>query len=304
VTERTPARPVWSPELNVDEALVRRLLAQFPELEGAPLRRLATGWDNSVWVVAERYAFRIPQRAVAIPGVERELAFLPALAPLVPLPVPVPVFVGQPDGGYPWPFFGAELLPGVEAGSAELDEGERLEVSLGLARFLRALHLVEPEVELPHDPNGREDMTIRTGLAREQLAELERLGGWRAPARVEELLAAGERLPPPEAPRLAHGDLHFRHLLVDGGRASGVIDWGDLCVADPAIDLPLYWSFAEPSQRGAFLDAYGAVSETQLARARVLALQLCAALGHYGRVEADAAVERAAVDGLERALRD
>jgi aminoglycoside phosphotransferase (APT) family kinase protein len=304
VTEPTHARPVWSPEVTVDEALVRRLLAQFPGLDGAPLRRLATGWDNSVWVVDGRYAFRIPQRAIAIPGVERELAFLPKLAPLVPLPVPVPVFVGEPDAGYPWPFFGAELLPGVEAGSAELDERQRLDVALGLARFLRALHAVEPERELPHDPNGREDMAIRAGLAREQLAELERLGGWRAPARVEELLAAGERLPPPEQPVVAHGDLHFRHLLVDGGQASGVIDWGDLCVADRAIDLPLYWSFVEPRQRRAFLDAYGAVSESQLARARVLALQLGAALGHYGRVEGDEAVERAAVDGLERTLKD
>jgi aminoglycoside phosphotransferase (APT) family kinase protein len=296
--------PVWAPDLTVDEPLVRRLLSQFPELDGAPLRRLATGWDNSVWVVAERYAFRIPQRAVAISGVERELAFLPRLAPLVPLPVPVPVFVGTPAAGYPWPFFGAELLPGVEAGSAELDEVERLEVALGLARFLRALHAVEPEGELPHDPNGREDMAKRSRLARDELAELARLSVWGAPARVEELLAAGERLPPPEPPRLAHGDLHFRHLLVDGGRASGVIDWGDLCVADPAIDLSLFWSFVEPSQRGAFLDAYGAVTEAQLARAHVLALQLCATLAHYGRVERDASVERAGVDGLERTLRD
>ena len=283
---------------------MRRLLGRFPELEGAPLRRLATGWDNSVWVVAERYAFRIPQRAVAIPGVERELAVLPALARLLPLPVPVPIFVGEPDEEYPWPYFGAELLPGVEAGSAQLDEDARRAVALELAGFLRVLHAAEPDWQLAHDPNGREDMARRARLAREEVAELERLGVWRAPPRVEELLAAGERLPPPAPPRLAHGDLHFRHLLVEGGRASGVIDWGDLCVADPAIDLPLYWSFAEPEQRVAFLDAYGAVTETQLARARVLALQLCATLAHYGRVEADAAVERAGVDGLNRSLRD
>jgi hypothetical protein len=36
----------------------------------------------------------------------------------------------------------------------------------------------------------------------------------------------------------------------------------------------------------------------------VLALQLGAALGHYGRVEGDEGVERAAVDGLERTLKD
>jgi aminoglycoside phosphotransferase (APT) family kinase protein len=81
-----------------------------------------------------------------------------------------------------------------------------------------------------------------------------------------------------------------------------VIDWGDVCLADPAIDLPLLWSFATPEQRGAFLDAYGAATDAQLVRARVLALQLCATLAHYGRSERNEAVERAGVDGLERTL--
>ena len=295
-------RPVWTPDLAVDEPLVRALLAQFPGLESKPLRKLAAGWDNSVWVVDERYAFRIPHREIAVPGVERELALLPELAPLLPLPVPRPVFVGRPAEGYPWPFFGAELLPGEEAGSAGLADEQRLAVALELASFLRVLHAVEPDGRLPRDPNGREDMAKRSLLAREELAQVERLGVWLAPAAVEELLAAAEDLPPPEAPVVAHGDLHFRHLLVDGGHASGVIDWGDVCVADRAIDLPLLWSFVAPGQRGAFLDAYGPVTDAQLVRARVLALQLCATLAHYGRVEGNEAVERAGVDGLERTL--
>jgi aminoglycoside phosphotransferase (APT) family kinase protein len=82
-----------------------------------------------------------------------------------------------------------------------------------------------------------------------------------------------------------------------------VIDWGDVCLADPGIDLPLLWSFVDAEQRPAFLDAYGAVTDTQLVRARVLALQLCATLAHYGRSEANEAVERAGVEGLERTLR-
>ena len=93
-------------------------------------------------------------------------------------------------------------------------------------------------------------------------------------------------------------------MLVDGGAVSGVIDWGDVCRSDPAIDLPLLWSFVPPEGRQAFLDAYGPVNDAQLLRARVLAVQLCAALAHYGRVEGNAGVEREAVAGLERALCD
>jgi aminoglycoside phosphotransferase (APT) family kinase protein len=295
--------PVWSPELVVDEPLVVRLLSQFPELEMRSLRRLAEGWDNSVWLVDERYAFRFPHREIAIPGFHRELEVLPKL-PALPLAVPRPVFVGQSTDEFPWPFFGSELIPGVEAGDAQLDDAERVDVGVSLARFLRELHAVELDLALPLDANRRTDMTRRATLAREQLGEVERLGSWRAPPRVEELLAEAQRLPPPEQPVLVHGDLHFRHVLVDGGAVSGVIDWGDVCRSDPAIDLPLLWSFVPPKGRPAFLEAYGPVNDAQLLRARVLAVQLCAALAHYGRVEGNAGVEREAVAGLERALCD
>lgn len=296
--------PVWAAEVVVDEELVRRLLARFPELDVRSLRMLAEGWDNSVWVVDERYAFRFPRRAIAIPGVEREIAVLPRLAPLLPLPVPRPVFVGGSAEDYPWPFFGCELLPGVEAGDAALDDDARLGVALDLARFLRTLHSVDLDVSLPLDFNGRADMPKRTALAREELAELERLGLWRAPARVRHLLDEAERLPPPEPPVLVHGDLHFRHVLVQGRAVSAVIDWGDVCRSDPAIDLPLLWSFVPPDGRGAFLDAYGPVNEAQLLRARVLAIQLSAVLARYGHLEGLYGVEREGLEGLERALLD
>jgi aminoglycoside phosphotransferase (APT) family kinase protein len=295
--------PVWAAEVVVDEGLVRRLLGRFPGLEVRSLRRLAEGWDNSVWVVNERYAFRFPRRAVAIPGIEREIAVLPKLAPL-PLPVPRPVFVGSPTDGYPWPFFGCELLPGVEAGDAALDDDARIEIGLELARFLRVLHATELAEPLPVDFNGRADVGKRTALAREELAELDRLGLRRAPPQVASLLAQAERLPPPEAPVLVHGDLHFRHVLVDGRAASGVIDWGDVCRSDPAIDLPLLWSFVPPAGRGAFLDVYGPVNDTQLLRARVLAIQLSAVLARYGHLEGLEGVEREGLAGLDRALVD
>jgi aminoglycoside phosphotransferase (APT) family kinase protein len=293
--------PVWAAEVDVDETLVRGLLMQLG-LEDARLRRLAEGWDNSVWVVDERHVFRFPRRQVAIPGLERELAVLPRLAPLLPLPVPRPAFVGKPTDGYPWPFFGAELIPGVEAGVAELDDEARLEVALELATFLRALHAVELDETLPLDPNGRTDMPKRARMARDELHQLERIGLWQAPPELSGFLTEVERLPPPEAQAVVHGDLHFRHLLVDGRAASGVIDWGDVCRADPAIDLPLYWSFVPPESREAFLDAYGPVSETQLLRARVLAIQLCAVLAHYGHSERQPEILRAGLDGLVRAL--
>jgi aminoglycoside phosphotransferase (APT) family kinase protein len=294
----------WRADVAVDESLVRRLIAdQFPELELASLRPFAEGWDNAVWLVDGRWAFRFPRRTIAIPGVERELAVLPRLAPRLPIGIPAPVFAGRPALGYPWPFFGAALLPGIEAGDAALSDEARIRMAPALARFLRTLHDTEVEDALPVDPNRRSDMAHRIALTSGWLAELEREGVWRAPATVAELFAEAEALPAATGSVVCHGDLHFRHVLVDEhGALSGVIDWGDLCRGDPSIDLSLLWSFFPPAGRAAFLHAYGPVSHEQLVRARVLGVCLCAALALYGHHEGLAGVRREALEGLERAV--
>lgn len=290
----------WAAEVAVDEELVRRLVAgQFPELELRSLRLLDEGWDNAVWVVDERWAFRFPRREMAIPLAERELAVLPEVAPHLPLAVPVPVFRGRPAEGYPWPFWGAELLPGSEGSEA----GDRAPLARPLGEFLRVLHSLEIDVELPQDPSGRADPGRRVPHSREALAEVERLGLWRVPASLERVLDEALLLPPATEAVLVHGDLHFRHLLVEKGRLTGVIDWGDVCRAPRSLDLQVVWSFFPPDNRPAFLDAYGPVDEETLLRARVLAISLGAVLAAYGHHERMASVKREAIAGLERAAR-
>ncbi|HYX76867.1 MAG TPA: phosphotransferase [Gaiellaceae bacterium] len=294
--------PTWTAELVVDERLVRRLLTQFPGLDAESLRPFAEGWDYSIWVVDERWAFRFPRREMAVPGVGREIAVLPELAPLLPIPVPEPVFVGEPADGYPWPFFGSALLPGQELGEAELGDEARVEVGRALARFLRVLHDSEVAYDLPSDANRRADMSERVPKTRDQLGDLEAGGIWRRPASVDRLLDDAERLPTSQVSTVVHGDLHFRQVLVDGNaRPTGVIDWVDVCRSDPAIDLSMVWSFLPVEGREAFLAEYGPVSDEQLLRARVVAISLSAALAHYGHSEGFGAIAREALAGLEQA---
>ena len=299
--------PEWSAEVVVDEALARRLLGQFPELAVDSLELVAEGWDNAVWLVDATWAFRFPRRSLAIPGVEREIAVLAQLAPVLPQPIPVPTFVGRPAHGYPGAFFGARFLPGLEAADAALSDDARAAVARPLGAFLRALHAADGRLlqTLPADPMGRADMAARVPRTRELLEEIAEAGLWHAPGSVENVLAEAEGLPPAAATVVAHGDLHFRHILVDDdGRLCGVIDWGDVCRGDPAIDFPLFWSFFDGRGRKAFLDAYGPVGEDRRLRARVLAIFLCAALAQYARHEGLPNIEREAVAGLVRASAD
>ena len=93
---------------------------------------------------------------------------------------------------------------------------------------------------------------------------------------------------------------------MNAGGLSAVIDWGDLCLGDPSIDLSLYWSLLDAPARAAFREAYGtdSLSPPRLLRARVLALSLNGLLARYALDIADPALLAETLAGLDRTLAD
>lgn len=292
----------WTAEVRVDEALARKLVAtQFPPLPERSLEFLGEGWDYAAFLVDESLVFRFPRREIGVPGTQREIAKLPVLAPLLPVAIPRPHQVGRPSDAFPWPFYGAPYLRGAEPDGALSDQA-RAALARPLAQVLRALHapatLAASGDGLPVDPMGRADMVVRAPRTRETLAAIAEL--WQPPEEIDALLEQALALPPSEPSAVCHGDLHFRQLLVDGSTLSGIVDWVDLCLGDPAMDLSLVFGFLPPSVRHEFFAEYGEVEPAAVVRARVLALNLMSVLVRYGHDEGLPGVEGEALAGLGR----
>jgi hypothetical protein len=155
-----PAASQWAAEADVTAPLAAELVReQFPDLAARHVTVLATGWDNTAFAVDGRWLFRFPRREIAVPGVRREIVVLPRLAAALPLPIPEPRFVGQPSVRYPWPFFGARLLPGGELAESGRPDSGRVRAAVAVGHFLRALHdpglvAVVRDAGLPVDPLG------------------------------------------------------------------------------------------------------------------------------------------------------
>jgi aminoglycoside phosphotransferase (APT) family kinase protein len=277
----------WSAEEHVDEQRAQQLIrSRFQELAADDVQLVSEGWDYAVFRVDGEWAFRFPRREVVISGTEREIAVLPALAERLSVGVPAPVFIGTAGDDFPWPFYGARFLDGVEATGHRVDP-------IALGEALCELHTRETfeavGAELPADPLGRVDMAVR-------LPRLEELGV-EAPA----LVAAAYELPPARHTAVCHGDLHMRQLLVDGDSLTGIVDWVDVCRSDPAVDLSVAWSTLDEAGRASFFDAYGEVGEETCVRARVVAAYLCAMLADWAAKEDVPLVLDAARAGLRRA---
>ncbi len=303
------SRPRWAPERPSATARAATLIAAaFPTLRGRPVEPLAEGWDNTVFLVGGTWVFRFPRRQLAVPGFRRELAVLPRIATRLPLPVPEPEFVADDDPVDPWPFAGARLLPGRELADTGLPDGERRAAAAAVGAFLRQLHAAPTRqaapAGLPLDPMGRAWPRARIDDTRTQLRQLVEQGTWAGDPGVQALLAEAERLDAPARPPvLVHGDLHVRHVLLDDrGSAVGVLDWGDVCLADPAVDLALaYTAFSGPA-RAAFLTAYGEVDAEQELRGRALGVRLSALLAAYAADVDRPALLAEALAGLRRVV--
>src|SRR5262245_12741960 len=106
-------------EVAIDAALVRALLTeQHEDLAGLPLVDVAEGWDNRLFRLGDDLAVRLPRRAASAALIEHEQRWLPELASRLSLPVPVPLRVGRPSGGFPWSWSVVPWLSGESAWTA------------------------------------------------------------------------------------------------------------------------------------------------------------------------------------------
>lgn len=287
----------WSPEREVSAAEAQDAVRACG-LAGDNVRIVAAGWDNTIVRVDDDWVFRFPRRAIALPGIDREIALLPQLAPRLSLPIPVPEHVGV-YGDPPWRFWGARHLPGTEL--AVTSDADGVAVGAAIGRFLAELHSLPADPDLPVDPFGRADAVSRATRARDVLAELHETSS----EDIEAVLAAGESAgPPPTETVLSHGDLYSRHVLVDeNGQASAVIDWGDLCAAPRSVDLSIAFSAFHGESRAALFAEYGSIDADTELRARVMAIFSAASVATYARELDDRILLASAMTGLVLAAR-
>ncbi|HEX2911845.1 MAG TPA: phosphotransferase [Chloroflexia bacterium] len=222
---------------------------KFPALAITSLAYLSEGWDSVACLVNEEMVFRFPKRKVVESVLKVEIALLPELAPTLPLPVPHFDFVSKARGkNFPYAFVGYPILPGEPLD--EWPEENWWQPQLG--PFLSALHAF---------PVSR---ARQLGVKEQVLYPLENKGqGWKAyladfyalcRERINPLLSQEQQtglqnyfvsyLNQPAffefEPKLIHADLGPEHVLADFKRLrlTGIIDFGDVSLGDPAFDVP------------------------------------------------------------------
>lgn len=239
-------------EVDVSTDLVRRLLkAQQPDLADLPIKVMANGWDNVMCRLGDDLLVRLPRRELAARLVVHEQIWLPILQPRLPLPIPAPVRVGQPDLGYPWSWSIVPFLPGRVAAQDRPADLHDAAVSLG--KFLGALH-VPAAPDAPINPFRGVPLEDRRAAVFQNLSAVGDLVDRSAAIYLWDAVVAAPAWD--QSPVWLHGDLHPANILVHRGRISGVIDFGDITAGDPAADLSVAWMLLKAEHHEVFWNAY------------------------------------------------
>jgi len=233
--------------VNAAERVRAVVAAHRPGCEVASLTRLGAGLDNVAYEVNGDLIVRFGSGADA----DREARLLTAVGSLSPLPVPVPSFTDVGCLAYP-------KLPGVPLLDAAGVDG--VPVAAALGAFLAALHAAPPE--RMGKLVGTDDLPVDEW--RREAAETYKTVSAHIPSAYRRRVEAFLETPAPEDPAalaFSHNDLGIEHVLVDPhtGAVTGIIDWTDAAIVDPALDFGLLYRDLGPAALDAALTAYGTV---------------------------------------------
>ena len=273
---------VDSAPVLTEESAKALIASQFHDLASCETRLLGAGEDFVVFECSD-LAFRFPRRAESAAWLATEMPALAVLSARLGVAVPHYIRVGQPSSRFPFVFGGYRRLRGRPA-TADVPS---LVLARDLGCFLTKLHLSDPrDFDVPRESRLWDPRLYRERVRREMGGGL---SGLPASLRAACLAFLGS-VDTPQGPsqfRLIHGDLEAEHLLLDGDQAlSGVIDWSDVCLSDPARDLGGLWAWGGEAFLVELLRHYGVPCDGELLN-RVRFLGRCFSLLDYIEAEGE-----------------
>ena len=220
----------------------------MPGYQIGSVRQAGEGLDNLAYEVNGELIVRFskepdPARRTAL--LNHEARLLAALAGVSPLPVPEPAFTAAEQG-----YLAYFKIPGVPLldipRHQRSDHGTSIAVRLG--ELLTALHAVPADRWA--DLADADDQPLAEW--RREAAEIYSTVAAQVPTAHRRPVGAFLDAPPPHdgyTPAFSHNDLGIEHVLIDPAAwtVTGIIDWSDAAIVDPAYDFGLLYRDLGPA---------------------------------------------------------
>lgn len=248
---------LWEPDRQLTlELAVEVIRSSLPSVRADDITFLGSGWEFDAYLTSDGWVVRFPRRQEMAGLFEKDLRVHALVEQHLPSSVAVPriELLGNPSAGFPYPVAAHRFIPGVPVD--ELDERHLATAPAQIGEALSAIHAVPIDaarqigvVEDEVDGVGAREW-LKQGIASlSRLPEIDpivtRAIQWVQEASIPTAAFGGPL-------RFIHQDLSPEHVLAnpETGRLTGIIDWTDVLLGDPARDFVFVvawrgWSFAE-----------------------------------------------------------
>lgn len=229
--------------INIKTALA--LIQQnFPQLAIQTALPITRGWDSFVLEVNGELIFRFPMREDVTAYLQKEVRLLPILEEALSTPIPHFSYFGHGDESYPFMFVGYRKLGGLALDDEDFTSEQLAVLAPTLAAFLNELHsfpvtwAIQNGVQEHTPVQWREryqvlytDLQLRVFPLPDKELRVKSENLWENFLQDEAIFAFKTVL--------IHCDLACEHILCDPlhSTLTGVIDWGDATIGDPALDF-------------------------------------------------------------------
>jgi aminoglycoside phosphotransferase (APT) family kinase protein len=254
-------------EMDISAGLASSLIAgQFPQWADLPVRLVTT---QGTGYVNYRLGDGLVMRLSRLPGENLgELltqGVLARLAPLLPVPIPELIALGQPTADFPASWGVLRWIDGDTPVEGQLTAPDVL--AADMAGFLSSLWKIDL-VDGPPCERGRPLSTLQEFT----LGAIEDVRGLIDTDAARSIWDHALQLPDWDGPDTwIHADLMPGNLITRNGRLAAVIDFDAAGIGDPSEDLTVAWMVLPAQVRPAFQRAVGTDDATWLrGRARAL----------------------------------
>jgi aminoglycoside phosphotransferase (APT) family kinase protein len=233
------------------DALVRKLKDEFPDLRWKSAKHNVEGWDHHVLILDNKIVFRFPRMKEYLDILKKEVPLLRYLKSKIKLQIPDYKFVSRKKD-----FAGYNLIEGIQLTKKEFDKLPGLTkqtIAKQLSEFLTSLHRTPLNIAksygLKPTPLRKEYLQLKKDMEKLVYPRVSRKDKALIMDVVEQLrnLKFLNWV-------VIHNDLYPAHILMAPNKKSltGIIDFGDICIDDPALDFCELWIYG----RKFVLDVY------------------------------------------------
>lgn len=249
------------------ELCIRAIRKNFPQIHIDSVARISGGWDSHVFEVNGDLIFRFPKWPETERSMQKEISLLPELAKLFPVRIPDFRFIGEYDKKV---FVGYRKITGLPLASCNYGSGKLADQT---AKVITEIHRFPvhkaTELKVPKTNWRREYAEFYESVRDKAFPLMNEAFQEKAVSVWKGFLDNEDNFQ--FEPVFIHRDLSGdAHILCDPerDRITGIIDWGDAVIGDPAIDFTgIYWDCGEEFTRRVLATYAGKVDGTFWERA-------------------------------------